>query len=230
MRRQNILRAPFFLPRAGANLSMLFGHNTNLSVGGSAYHVQTEDRGVESALIDTTVFCRGRVLHRRTNNYFDLLPLGGDSEAALKLRLDEQHRAVLEEIRSGSLHLASPPSLAESKAAALAPAATPKVLSLELTNPRTWLSGKRATLQVSVRHQESGNPAPGAKVTARVEGSVEPFECSLDTGLHGQALLDFEMPRLGTGDAALLIEAVAGAARGHLRFQLRAKPRVPTAT
>ena len=225
---------------------MLFGHNTNLSVGGSAYHVQTEDRGVESALIDTTVFCRGRVLHRRTNNYFDLLPLSVDTEAALKLRLDEQHRAVLEDIRSGALHLASPPSLAESKAAALVPAApksspvvpaavsnakpsaaAPKALTLELTNPRTWLSGKRATLQISVRDKDTGNPAPGAKVTARVEGSAEPFECSLETSLHGQALLDFDMPRLGAGDAALFIEAAAGPARGHLRFQLRAKPRVP---
>src|ERR1700674_3664038 len=103
MRRQNILRAPFKLPRAGANFSMLFGHNTNLSVGGSAYHVQTEDRGAENALLDTTVFYSGRVLYRRTNNYFDLLPLTADTEEALKLRLDEQHRAVLEEIRSGAL-------------------------------------------------------------------------------------------------------------------------------
>jgi hypothetical protein len=209
---------------------MLFGHNTNLSVGGSPYHVQTEDRGVENALIDTTVFCRGRVLHRRTNNYFDLLPLSPDSEEALKLRLDEQHRAVLEEIRSGALHLASPPSLADAKPAAAAPALLNPGLVLELTNPRTWLSGKRATLQVSVRHKDSGNPAPGAKVTVRVEGAVEPFERSIDAGPHGQVLLDFDMPRLGSGDAALVMEASTGAARGTLRFQLRAKPRVPAAS
>jgi hypothetical protein len=209
---------------------MLFGHNTNLSVDGSPYHVQTEDRGVENALIDTTVFCRGRVLYRRTNNYFDLLPLSPGSEEALKLRLDEQHRAVLEEIRSGALHLASPPSLVDSKAAALAPAVPHPELALELTNPRTWLSGKHATLQVSVRDKRSGNPAPGAKVTARVEGSAEPFERSVDAGPHGQVLLDFDMPRLGSGDAALVIEASRGAARGTLRFQLRAKPRVPAAS
>jgi len=36
------------------------------------------------------------VLHRRTNNYFDLLPLDAAREEALKLRVDEQHRTIVE--------------------------------------------------------------------------------------------------------------------------------------
>ena len=226
---------------------MLFGHNTNLSVDGNSYHVQTEDRGAETALIDTTVFCRGRVLHRRTNNYFDLLPLNADREGALKLRLDEQHRLVVDEIRSGKLHPALPPNdakpaatapLTAAKPVSSAPAApssanrevgAPKAIALELTNPRTWLTGKRATLQVSVRNQENGNPVAGAKVAAKVDGSAEPFEVSLETGLHGQALLEFEMPRLSGAEPALVIEATKGALRSQLRFQLKSKPRVPTA-
>jgi len=223
---------------------MLFGHNTNLSVDGNSYHVQTEDRGAETALIDTTVFCRGRVLHRRTNNYFDLLPLNPDREGALKLRLDEQHRSVVEEIRSRKLHPALPPNEVKPGAAAQAPAkpassmstapsiasrdvAAPKAITVELTNPRTWLTGKRATLQVSVRNQENGDPVAGAKVAAKVDGSAEPFEVSLETGLHGQALLEFEMPRLSGAEPALVIEATKGALRNQIRFQLRSKPRVP---
>jgi hypothetical protein len=87
---------------------MLCGHNSNVKAGDTTYHVQTEDRGAANALIDTTVYFRGRVLHRRTNNYFDLLPLNPASEQALKQRLDEQHRAVVEAIRTGALHLALP--------------------------------------------------------------------------------------------------------------------------
>src|SRR5271169_6227400 len=87
---------------------MVFGHNTNIKLGPVTYHVQTEDRGVSRTLIDTTVYFRGRVLHRRTNNYFDLLPLNPDSEQALKLRLDEQHRSVVESIRTGTLQLSLP--------------------------------------------------------------------------------------------------------------------------
>jgi hypothetical protein len=215
---------------------MLFGHNSNVASGGTTYHVQTEDRGTETALIDTTVFCNGRVLHRRTNNYFDLLPLNADTEAALKLRLDEQHHAVVDEIRSGKLAVAPPPSQGKPAASTATGAPTPgasassavsSALVLELTNPRTWLTGKRATLQIAVRRKENGNPAAGAKVVARVDGSAEPFEFAVDASPQGQALLVFDMPRLSGADPALVIEAASGAARGHLRFQLRAKPRVP---
>src|SRR3981189_725972 len=87
---------------------MLFCHTTNLNVGDTTYHVQTEDRGATNALIDTTVYFHGRVLHRRTNNYFDLLPLNAKSDPALKQRLDEQHRAVVEELRTGVLYLPLP--------------------------------------------------------------------------------------------------------------------------
>ena len=78
---------------------MLFGHNTDVKMGDTVYHVQTEDRGTPNALIDTTVHCRGRVLHRRTNNYLDLLPLDAEREGLLRKRIDEQHRAVADEIR-----------------------------------------------------------------------------------------------------------------------------------
>src|SRR5438105_2403106 len=82
---------------------MQFGHNSNVTVDGATYHVQTEERGTAQALIDTTVYLRGHVLHRRTDSFKDLLPLNADREQALKLRVDTQHRSVVDEIRSGKL-------------------------------------------------------------------------------------------------------------------------------
>jgi hypothetical protein len=209
---------------------MIFGHNSNVKAGGTTYHVQTEDRGATNALIDTTVYFRGRVLHRRTNNYFDLLPLNPDHERALKQRLDEQHRTVVEEIRTGALHLALPQDEKfSSPAAAPDSASTSKVLSLELINAKTWLSGKRALLQVAVRNH-SNHAVEGAKVTARVDGAAEISEYSAETGPFGNAQFEFDMPRLAGAEPALVIEAIHSNAVGHLRFQLRTKPRVPTAT
>jgi len=209
---------------------MLFGHNSNVKAGDTTYHVQTEDRGTATALIDTTVYFRGRVLHRRTNNYFDLLPLSADSEQALKLRLDEQHRSVVEEIRTGTLHLSLP---AEEKAVAVAGApganSVPGVLTLELINAKTWLTGKRALLQIAVRNQNKQS-VEGASVTARVDGAAEPSEYCTQTGGFGHAQFEFEMPRLAAAEAALVIEASHGNAKGQLRFQLRSKPRVPSAS
>ena len=209
---------------------MLFGHNSNVKAGETTYHVQTEDRGTTNALIDTTVYFHGRVLHRRTNNYFDLLPLNPDNEQALKLRLDAQHRGVVEEIRTGTL-LLSLPHDERVLAAAGAPDAksAPGVLSLELINAKTWLTGKHALLQVAVRNQNN-EAVEGARVTARVDGAADVSEYSAETGAAGQARFEFDMPRLGGPEAALVIEASRGSAKGQLRFQLRSKPRVPSAS
>jgi len=205
---------------------MLFGHNSNVKAGDTTYHVQTEDRGTTNALIDTTVYFHGRVLHRRTNNYFDLLPLNPDTEQALKLRLDEQHHTVVEEIRTGALHLSLPQ---DENDAVRAAAPTSKALLLELINAKTWLTGKRALLQVAVRNR-TNQAVQGAKVTARVDGAAEISEYSTETGPFGHAQLEFAMPRLAGAEPALVIEASHGNARGHLRFQLRTKPRVPSAS
>ena len=200
---------------------MLFGHNTNVKVGEITYHVQTEDRGVASALIDTTVYFHGRVLHRRTNNYFDLLPLNAKSEQALKQRLDDQHASVVDELRTGALHLPLPQ---ETKSPT---AAVPKVLTLVLINSKTWLVGKRATLDVSVQNRESGEAVNHARIVARIDGAADSKEFKTETGIDGRAQLEFEMPRISGAEPALVIDAMHGDAKGHLRFQLKARPKVP---
>jgi hypothetical protein len=210
---------------------MLFGHNTNVKAGETTFHVQTEDRGATNALIDTTVYFHGRVLHRRTNNYFDLLPLNPDTEQALKLRLDEQHRAVVEELRTGALHLALPQEAKPPAAAGDSNApSVPKVLTLVLINAKTWLAGKHATLDVSVQNRETGEAVNHARVAARVDGAADSNEFKTETGIDGRAQLEFDMPRLSGSEPALIIEAFDGDAKGQLRFQLRAKPRVPAAS
>ncbi len=164
---------------------MLFGHNSNVKVGETLYHVQTEDRGTSHAVIDTMVYQGGRVLHRRANSYADLLPLDSAREEALKLRVNTQHQTVLNELRTGALKLAQP----------VAPP----------------VAAKAST--------------PGAP--QRIEGAAEPAQYSSATGLDGKAQVAFDMPRLGGGDCALVIEATNGKAQARLHFQLRAKPKVP---
>jgi hypothetical protein len=213
---------------------MLFGHNSNVKVGETIYHVQTEDRGTSHAVIDTMVYHGGRVLHRRANSYADLLPLDGAREEALKLRVSTQHQAVLNELRSGALKLAQPvaPAVAVKPSAGSAPkvipsASAPDSLVLRLLNAKDWLTGKRATLQVLVFEKRDGAVVSGARVTARIEGSAEPAQHSSATGLDGKAQLAFDMPRLAGADCALVIEASNGKAQARLQFQLRAKPKVP---
>jgi hypothetical protein len=217
---------------------MLFGHNTDVKAGETVYHVQTEDRGTANALIDTTVYCRGRVLHRQTNNYIDLLPLDPGREALLRKRIDDQHRTVTEEIRTGALHLVPPPMPVQEKPAAkktdsaahsnTVPVPAPALL-MELINAKSWLSGKHANLHVAVRKKANGEPVSSALVTARIDGAAAVTEFSTETGADGQAHLEFEMPRLAGAEPALVIEATQADSKGQLKFQLKARPRVPTA-
>jgi hypothetical protein len=215
---------------------MLFGHNTDVKLGESLYHVQTEDRGTANALIDTTVYCRGRVLHRRTNNYIDLLPLDPERENVLRKRIDDQHRSVTEEIRSGVLHLVPPPMAVQEQPAstkhessASSNTAHASALVVELINRQTWLAGKRANLHVAVRKKQNGGAVAGALVTARIDGAKQVTECSTETGADGQAHLEFEMPGLSEAEPALVIEASQADSKGQLKFQLKARVRVPSA-
>src|SRR5579871_3695976 len=226
---------------------MLFGHNTNVTLDGTVFHVQTEDRGVNSATLDTTVHCRGRVLHRRTNKYHDLLPLDEEKEKTLKSRLHEQHFGIIEELKSGALKVEAPPlppprpvapppsapaiasgGAASSPAPALANPPT-KVLTVEMLNPRTWLSGKHATLYLVARFKDAGTPAAGASIIARVVGAAEPISVEAEASADGHARLEFDLPRLTGEDAALVIDVSTRDAQGHLRFALRAKPKAPAA-
>ena len=220
----------------GVDEYMLFGHNTDVKAGDTVYHVQTEDRGTANALIDTTVYCRGRVLHRRTNNYIDLLPLDTGREEVLRKRIDDQHRAVTEEIRSGALHLPPPPmpvqempAANKAESAAHSHAVPAPALAMELINAKSWLAGKHANLHVAVRKKQNGEAVSGALVTARIDGAADVTEFSSETGADGQARLEFEMPRLAGAEPALVIEASQADSKGQLKFQLRARPRVPTA-
>ena len=217
---------------------MLFGHNTNIKLGELLFHVQTEDRGEAHGLIDTTVYFRGRVLHRRTNNYYDLFPLNEDSQQALRLRLDEQHRTVLDEMRSGALQLPLPPldkrspaagteSTGKQRVAEHGPTIAAPKLTVELLNAKSWIVGKHATLHICVK-REDGRTVSGALVEVEIEGSVQPRVYHLQTGTEGQAQVEFDMPQINGSDAALVIRAEAQEANGQLRFALRAGPRVPS--
>jgi hypothetical protein len=207
---------------------MIFGHNTNVTVGNVSYHVQTEDRGASHAAIETTVYEQGRLVHKRTYEYKSLLPLNSKKEATLKQRLDEQHRAVTEEIRSGTLKLDGPaekPAVEQTPVPA-AQAQTGPRLKLRIQNAADWLKGRRASLKIRVT-DELGNGVGKARVVARMEGTVQHVEVSAQTDADGSALLEFEMPKFAVADPFLIVHANWGPVDGRLRLQLKARPKVP---
>lgn len=81
---------------------VITGFNTDIEHDGVIYHVQTEDKGVETPLILSLVYNRGTILASKRTPYNDLLQNGFD-EKILAERLQKQHKLFCAAVRAGRI-------------------------------------------------------------------------------------------------------------------------------
>jgi hypothetical protein len=81
---------------------VITGFNTDIEHDGVIYHVQTEDKGVETPLILSLVYNRGTILASKRSPYNDLLQSGFD-EQVLADRLQKQHKLICAAVRAGRI-------------------------------------------------------------------------------------------------------------------------------
>ncbi len=81
---------------------MITGFNTDIEHEGVVYHVQTEDKGLDSPLILSLVYAGGAVLASKRSRYEDLIA-SGFSEEVLAQRVKRQHRLICAAINAGRL-------------------------------------------------------------------------------------------------------------------------------
>ena len=79
---------------------MITGFNTDIQHEGVTYHVQTEDKGLETPLILSLVYVGGAIIASKRTPYEDLITAGYD-EKALTERLNRQHKLICAAIRAG---------------------------------------------------------------------------------------------------------------------------------
>lgn len=80
------------------------GFNSDVSLSGSVYHVQTEDWGVHNPYLVSRVFHNGAVVKSLKTSYSDVLPKGPNSEAkSIRLAMQIQHQKILDLLVSGQL-------------------------------------------------------------------------------------------------------------------------------
>lgn len=194
----------------------IFGFNTDVKVGSTVFHVQTEDRGPNKPVLNTTIYVKGRVLAKRGTSYQDFLVSPDFNEAELRSMLERQHKRIIEEVRAGKL--------AEMAQVEAKPA--PSGISVQLQNPATFLKGTMAQLEVVVTKREGGTPLPGAALRVFLHtGAPQPFEFDIKTDEAGKASLQFHMPRLGPGGAELVIQATAPEGQDEIKYSMRPKPK-----
>ena len=81
---------------------MITGFNTDIEYDGKTYHVQTEDKGLETPFILTLVYDGGTILASRRQPYEDLFT-GGFSEKDLAARLQRQHSLICAAVNAGRI-------------------------------------------------------------------------------------------------------------------------------
>jgi len=81
---------------------VITGFNTDIEHDGVVYHVQTEDKGLDTPIILSLVYVGGAILASKRAPYEDLIAKGFSDEA-LSERLKRQHRLICAAINSGRI-------------------------------------------------------------------------------------------------------------------------------
>jgi hypothetical protein len=81
---------------------VLTGYNTDVPHEGVTYHVQTEDKGLETPIILSLVYVGGAILASKRAPYDDLIAAGFD-EAILAERIQRQHKLICAALHAGRL-------------------------------------------------------------------------------------------------------------------------------
>ncbi len=85
---------------AGEAKKMVVGFNHNVKHRGKAYHIQTEDSGLENPHIITHLFVGGNILASKKTSYADILGAENLAQVVREL-MEEQHKEMLRNLING---------------------------------------------------------------------------------------------------------------------------------
>ncbi len=78
------------------------GYNSDITVRGQKYHVQTEDWGTQNPFVVSRVFCNGAVMKTIKTPYETFLATGpASSSDAVRIALQKQHNKIIDVLMSG---------------------------------------------------------------------------------------------------------------------------------
>jgi hypothetical protein len=197
------------------DFEMSSGFNTDVTLGQRVFHVQTEDRGPQHPRIDTVVYREGRILYRRSTDYGASARASDFSAAGLKQRVAGQHREVIEALRAGALEAEI--------AAAEQQAVRAAGIQVRLLNPTAWLRSGKVSLNIGILRKADEEPVPGAAIRAWIAGALNETVHRAVSDEEGNGKIEFDLPPLGKGDLALVIEAQSDSLKDEVRFALRSR-------
>lgn len=215
---------------------MIFGFNTDIRVGSTVYHVQSEVRESEH-LLQTQVFVSGRCIGKRDVSFTPHLGSPDFTDEKKHELLRSQHRWVVETIRNGGDVNEVFKVAAAAAAASSAPSQPSSQLSSQSTDPEApktpvrieFVSSSRpepAAVSVKFRILEGTVSTGGADVVAR----IMPDHCSqtfaggdivrAHSSADGIVEMLLPIPSCGT-EANLIVRANVAGRDGMRKFRLK---------
>jgi hypothetical protein len=187
--------------KRGKPKSVITGYNTDVEHDGVIYHVQTEDKGLQTPIILSLVYTGGKILASKRAPYNDLIASGFSPEI-LAERLQRQHKLICAAVHAGRIEelkqLASRDAEKQSSdqpAASEVPESKPSApaqnedeaaqdrfaiteepedgLSIRLLDEKELRAGDSVTLRIQVTRTapEGRGPAARASITLKTLGS-----------------------------------------------------------
>jgi hypothetical protein len=208
---------------------VITGYNTDVLFEGTTYHVQSEDRGADNPILDTLIYCGGRILDQVKTDYSEELGPEAEEREVMR-RLEAQHREYVRRARQG--HYADHrPTVSEviddeGELAEVILGALEGDESAELLEITFQRVGQGLPLRGALRvvRGRDGEPAGSARVSARLVGEGLRSASLLDDETNEAGVLDVALAIPSDAASAIIFSAERGGGGGRLRVSLSASP------
>lgn len=200
---------------------MITGFNTDVRHGNRVFHVQTEDKGLSNPRIETLIYVGGEILDSYRSSYEDLLSSPPVADSTIQARMDEQHRAVIRDIKNGKYDL-TPPDVMEQQAfndrpldqailEFLQQEGDVDTLELVLDQPMKPAFGNLFRVQVRARLCQSQSPVSNAEVAVKLVSSLKKATGLLSgrTGTDGVFSGEVQLPPSQPGQCAVVVSCTS---------------------
>ncbi|BDU78317.1 peptidase associated/transthyretin-like domain-containing protein [Mesoterricola sediminis] len=215
---------------------MITGYNTDVRHGNRVFHVQTEDKGLANPKIETLIYVGGEILDSYRGTYEDLMAEHPVPEGAIQARMDDQHKAVIRDIKNGKYDVTpADPSLAEQSVfndrpldqailEYLQQEGDTDTLELVLDEPMVPKFGEPFQVRIRARLCVSQAPVAGAEVTVRLMSSLKKAG-SLAAGrtdAEGAFSVQVDLPPSQPGHLALQVSCASEFGNDEVRALITA--------
>ena len=197
---------------------MIFGFNTDVKVGDTVYHVQSEARKADQ-LLQTQVFVRGRCIGKKATSYAEHSSSTDFNDDRMHEMLKSQHKTILEAVRESRVE----GMLEKSDSVRIAPPANSNGGELSLTWDNAHSVYKENNLHLLFTVTEAGKPVTGATLISKflIANSQEPpIFSQATTDENGSADMKIFLDEAALADSAVLVQATLGEKHATRKFRL----------